>query len=133
MVLLARTATTRAAVAHPAAADSLRAVLEASAPGVVASVRALDGTVGFQLAPFRGLAVAASALGALALVLAAAGLYGVIAYTVVRRMRDLALRVVLGAPPAEVLRVALSRGARLVGVDAGPAPRSACGRCSWSW
>jgi putative ABC transport system permease protein len=115
MVLLARTAAAPER-ARPAVADSLRARAEGAAPGVVASVRPLDGTVDAQLAPFRGLALAASALGALALALAAAGLYGVIAYTVVRRLRDLALRVVLGASPGEVLRVALGRGARLVAV-----------------
>jgi predicted permease len=113
MVLLARTAAAPAAP-RPAVADSLRAQIEGAAPGVVATVRPLDGTVEFQLAPFRGLALAASALGVLALVLAAAGLYGVIAYTVVRRLRDLALHVVLGASPKEVLRVALARGAWLV-------------------
>jgi predicted lysophospholipase L1 biosynthesis ABC-type transport system permease subunit len=50
------------------------------------------------------------AFGGLALVLAAVGLYGVMASTVAQSRRELALRMALGAEPADLLRVVLAKG-----------------------
>jgi putative ABC transport system permease protein len=61
----------------------------------------------------RLMAVLLLAFAAVALVMAAAGLYGVIAYTVTQRTREIGLRVALGAEPGAVLRLIAAEGLRL--------------------
>jgi len=55
------------------------------------------------------------AMGALGLVLANIGLYGVLAYAVSRRVREIGVRVALGASWAHVLRIVVEQAIKLVG------------------
>jgi ABC-type antimicrobial peptide transport system permease subunit len=55
------------------------------------------------------------ALGALALVVAAVGLYGVIAYGVTQRMHELAVRVALGAQRRDILRLVVKQALSFAG------------------
>jgi predicted permease len=61
----------------------------------------------------RAAAVLVSTLGGLALLLAGVGLYGVMSYAVAQSMRELGLRMALGADAANLIRLVMSRGLRL--------------------
>jgi ABC-type antimicrobial peptide transport system permease subunit len=66
--------------------------------------------------PARAATIALSVLGALAMMLAVTGIFGLASYTVSKRMRELGIRVALGAQQAQVLRAARQRTAILLGV-----------------
>jgi putative ABC transport system permease protein len=72
-------------------------------------------------------AIVLGAFGTLALVLAAVGLYGVVAYSVSRRTREVGIRMALGAERSEVVRMILGQGGRLafVGLALGAAAAAA--------
>jgi ABC-type antimicrobial peptide transport system permease subunit len=54
-------------------------------------------------------------LSLLGVFLAAVGLYGVVAYTVNKRTREIGIRIALGAPRNQVIRLVLLQGLKLVG------------------
>ena len=58
-------------------------------------------------------------LGVVGLFLAIAGLYGLVAYNVTRRTREIGIRIAIGAKPLDVLRLVMSKGLVLVGIGAG--------------
>jgi predicted permease len=57
-------------------------------------------------------------LGAVGLILAIAGLYGLVAYDVSRRTREIGIRMAIGAAPRDVLRLMMGKGLVLVGIGA---------------
>jgi predicted permease len=76
----------------------------------------LESMLGFALVPMHAAALALSAFGLLALILAITGIHGLVAYSVARRTRELGIRIAIGARPSEVLRLILGRLTVLVAV-----------------
>src|SRR6202011_5719083 len=56
------------------------------------------------------------AMGVVGLLLAIAGLYGLVAYNVSRRTREIGIRIALGALSSDVLRLMMGKGLVLVGI-----------------
>jgi len=105
------------------AATSAPAMLTRSVTGAIASVnpeltltfRPLGEQVNASVARERIVAVISGFFGALALLLAALGLYGVAAASAAARRTEVGIRIALGATPRAILRLVLSRVAWLVG------------------
>ncbi|HLJ13251.1 MAG TPA: ABC transporter permease [Bryobacteraceae bacterium] len=70
--------------------------------------------LGLVYLPMHAAAIALGAFGVLALMLSITGIYGLSAYTVSRRARDIGIRMALGARPAQVLRFVFGRIGTLV-------------------
>jgi ABC-type antimicrobial peptide transport system permease subunit len=78
----------------------------------------LEQMLGFAMFPSRAAAIALTAFGLLAVVLAATGIHGLVAYAVSKRQREIGIRIAMGASRSQILRVVLGRLAMLLSVGA---------------
>ena len=95
-------------------ARTLASTLTAVDPDVEFTFRPLTDQVSASLTQERVIATLAGLFGALALLLAGLGLYGVTSYAVNRRRAEIGIRIALGAAPGSVIRLVLSRVTMLV-------------------
>jgi len=80
----------------------------------VFNVHSMSERIDLSLAPRRTSMLLANAFGGVALFLATLGIYGVLAYLVAQRTREIGIRVALGSSRASILRLVLREGLELV-------------------
>jgi predicted permease len=97
--------------------DEMRAATSRLDPELpIYGAGSLEQMLGLAFFPGRAAAIALSAFGVLAIILAATGIQGLVAYAVARRTHEIGIRMALGARPVRVLRLVLGKMAMLLGV-----------------
>ena len=93
-------------------------------------IRSMDERISRSLATGRFNTMLLTTLGAIGLLLAAVGIYGVVAYFVTQRTTEIGLRMALGATPAKVVRLVVGQGMRpvVLGIVVGVALAGAASR-----
>jgi predicted permease len=104
--------------------------LDANIP--IRNLRTMEEQIQYDTSGYRALTTMSSAFAGLAVVLAAIGLYAVLAYGIAQRMREIGIRVALGATPRNIRSLVLGQVGRIaiVGVGIGAALALGLGRLS---
>jgi predicted permease len=104
----------RSATPPVAQLEAVRRVLRRIEPGAGIEVGTMYSSIGLAFLPSQIGAVLMGGIGILGLLLAAIGLYGVTAYSVASRTREIGIRVAIGATRTRVARLVLTEAAKLL-------------------
>jgi predicted permease len=109
--------TLRTSVTPASIAAEVQRTVDATMKGArIRSMTTLSEQVDRAIVPERLLAMLSGFFGVIGALLAAIGVYGLVAYTVARRTREIGIRMALGATGGDVLRIVLIDALRLVGL-----------------
>jgi predicted permease len=97
-------------------AAAIERTLSGFVPNAIITVQSWPDAMAYALFPARAAAAALGVMGLLAVVLAATGIFGMATYNVSRRMKELGIRVALGARTKHVVSTAVGRPMLLLGV-----------------
>src|SRR5438874_7201838 len=99
--------------------EDLRALVASMNPNLpIMSTQTADEYTSLGLVPQRIVASVSGSLGLVGVLLAALGIYGVTAYAVTRRTREIGIRIALGAQRVDVMQMILREGMRLAAIGA---------------
>jgi hypothetical protein len=106
---------------HDVAGDVRRIISSVEPLLPVVRMQSFEEAIGLELFPQRVAAWAAGAVGLIGMFLAALGLYGLAAFLVAQRAREIAIRIALGASRREVRAIVLGQAAKLgaIGIASG--------------
>jgi putative ABC transport system permease protein len=103
-------------IGYAGTAQSIRAAVHALDPELPVDVVRLEDNLEIWRAPSRIVSAVSAVLGALALLLASLGVYGMVSYAVSSRVREIGIRMTLGADGRDVLNLVLQQALRPVAV-----------------
>jgi predicted permease len=95
---------------------AIRSQIRQIDPGLPVSIDSYSNFLGVALFPGRVATVALGIMGLMGAVLSITGIFGMAAYSVSRRLRELGIRMALGAQKKEILEAALGRAVKLLGI-----------------
>jgi putative ABC transport system permease protein len=99
--------------------DARRAIAELDPDLALAHVGTLENVVAESVAQPRFYMMLLTAFAVVAILLASIGIYGVIAYLVGQRAREIGIRIALGASPSNVVRMVVNEGVVMVAIGIG--------------
>jgi predicted permease len=100
-------------------ATAIQGALRVMDPGLPVFIEPWNQQLNLALFPSRTATVALGVLGMMGAMLSITGIFGMAAYSVSRRMKELGIRVAIGAQPAEVLQAALGRAIKVLAIGSG--------------
>ena len=97
--------------------SAVREAVQSSDPSLpVFNIRTMESQLSEELVTQRLSVVLVSLFSVLALLLAAVGLYGVLAYSIAQRTREIGIRIALGAESGSILNLVVRQGLMIVGI-----------------
>jgi ABC-type antimicrobial peptide transport system permease subunit len=103
----------RSAIPPALQLDAVRHTLHEIDPTAAVEVETMYSSIGLAFLPSQAGALLLGSIGVLGLLLATVGLYAVVAYSVVRRTREIGIRVAIGATRSDISRMVLREAAQL--------------------